>query len=488
MEISDHKTIFRLQIDMPSSIDPVFASDTICREIIDNVYEKLFNFIGNNCVPVLVEKWWVESEKIYYFVLKKNIYFHDGLECDSFAVKESLVRMLNQSNKARALFRDLLKHNKIICIDKYLLRIELEYSYLDLIYLLAIQESSIINPQLLKKSDLLIKNASGTGPFIIMSIDNYKKEIILKRFEKYWGNKPDVNYIKIISESDYEKRKQLFLKIGDIMAVQASKIKEFKIDKNIRIDLFDALDMVLFLFNTKRKPLSINEFRLALLMSFDYTTFLKYGRMGMGTRINTAIPKGVYSHNSKIPYINYNIYKAKQIISDIYLPNSTNLKILSVLGMEDADIACNNLKRGLDILGIQSEIHRLPFTQFCIEFDLGNFDISFLSYAPDTNNPYSFAYDFYHKNGDIASVIGFSNNKINSLIDQVRFEKDSIKKYNIYAEIQSIAATENVYMWLYQGQNLKVYKKHLINVSHNILDGDYYFKDIIKLEGTNYDQ
>ena len=41
----NENTICRLQIDMPSSIDPVFAADTISREIIDNVYEKLFSFI-----------------------------------------------------------------------------------------------------------------------------------------------------------------------------------------------------------------------------------------------------------------------------------------------------------------------------------------------------------------------------------------------------------------------------------------------------------
>lgn len=474
------KSICRLQIDMPSSLDPVFASDTISREIIDNIYEKLFNFVGNDCVPVLVDKWWIESDKFYYFELKKNIYFHDGLECDSYAIQKSLVRMLNKSKKASQLFSGLLKDTNILCVSKYVLSMKLEYSCLDLIYLLAIQEGSIVSPKLLENSDLFINSASGTGPFEISEINNYKKEIKLRRFDKYWGKKPDTQYIRIICESDYEKRKQIFLSKGDIMAVQASKSKEFEKYKNIKIKKFDALDMVLFVLNSKRAPLNINEFRLALLMSFDYNKFLKLGRMGMGTRINTAIPKGVYAHNSNIPYINYNIKEAKKIINNIALQEFPKLKILSVLGMEDADIACSILEQGLELIGIQCEINKLPFSQFCKEFDLGKFDLSFLSYAPDTNNPYSFAYDFYHKNGEIASVAGFSNYEIDSYISKAKFEENNTYKYDIYTKIQNIAANENLYMWLYQGQNLKVYKSNLSNVSHNILDGDYSFKDIIK--------
>lgn len=481
-DLNNEKTIYRLQIDMPSSIDPVFAADTISREIIDNVYEKLFNFIGNNCVPVLVKKWWVEFDRIYYFELKRNIYFHDGLECDSYAVQKSLIRMLNKSKKANELFNGLLNPANILCLNKYLFSIELEKNCLDLIYFLAIQESSIISPKLLDKSNLLSQTSSGTGPFKLKNIDTYNKEITLECFDNYWGKKPDSNYINIICESNYEKRKQLFLTTADIMAVQASKSKDFERYTNIEIKKFPALDMVLFVLNSNHAPLNINEFRKAIILSFDYEFFLEFGRKGMGERVNTAIPKGVYSHNSNIPLINYNIDKAKEIIKNINLVNITKLKVLSVLGMEDADIACNILKKGLQLIGIDLEIKKLPFSQFCKEFDLGEFDLSFLSYAPDTNNPYSFAHDFYHKNGEIASVVGFYNSTINLLIDKVRFERDNYNKYNIYTEIQNIAHNENLYLWLYQGQNLKVYKNNLSNVSHNILDGDYNFKDIIKLK------
>lgn len=478
----NENTICRLQIDMPSSIDPVFAADTISREIIDNVYEKLFSFIGDNCVPILVKKWWIKFDKIYFFELKRNIYFHDGLECDSYAVQKSLIRMLNESKKANELFNGLLNPNNIVCLNKYLFSIELDKNCLDLIYFLAIQESSIISPRLLDNPTLLSETSSGTGPFKIKNIDTYNKEIILERFDNYWEKKAASNYIRIICESNYEKRKQLFLTTGDIMAVQASKSKDFEKYTDIEMKKFPALDMVLFVLNSNRTPLNINEFRKALILSFDYENFLEFGRKGMGERVNTAIPKGVYSHNSNIPLINYNIDEAKRIIKTINLVNIPKLKVLSVLGMEDADIACNILKNGFQLIGIDLEIIKLPFSQFCKEFDLGEFDLSFLSYAPDTNNPYSFTYDFYHKNGEIANVVGFNNSKINHLINKVRFEKDNPKKYNIYSKIQDIAYNEHLYLWLYQGQNLKVYKSNLSNVSHNILDGDYNFKNIIKLK------
>jgi len=57
MDNNFNNIIYRIDIGFADSLDPATAVHTACREIIDNVYEKLFNYNGYNIEPVLVENW-----------------------------------------------------------------------------------------------------------------------------------------------------------------------------------------------------------------------------------------------------------------------------------------------------------------------------------------------------------------------------------------------------------------------------------------------
>ena len=470
----------RLQISIPKCLDPIYANDTISREIIDNTYDKLFAFKGTSCVKVLVEQWEKKTDTLYWFKLKENIYFHDGTLCNSISVKKSLTRMLNHSPKGNIIFDGIFKKEKIICLGKFEFVIELEKPTSHFENYLAIQEASIINPKIFSENEgQTLKCINGTGAFQLENINYEKREVSLRKFPKYWGENIFFDKILIKSESDYEKRKNLFLKEYDIMAVQASELPDIETYANIRCDSFFALDLILFTLNIKN-----NELRKAIKYSFNYDFFLEKYRRHLGIRIGSAIPKGVMFYEQNTDLYPFNLTEAKNIISHLEKDNIT-LKILTVKGMEDARKACELLVDGLVQIGIGSSIEEYEFSTYCEMFDNGLYDIAFLSYAPDIINVDNFLRDFYSSKGEVAASINFYDTEIEKLLNIAKNETNYSIKAQIIRKIINQAENSNPYVWLYQGKNLKIHKNNLTNITHNVLDGDYNFKSIYRRENMD---
>lgn len=476
----NNNIIKRVQISMPgNTLDPLLMTETVGREIIDNVYEKLYQFEGSELVMGLADKVSIEDARVYRMQLKKNIVFHDGSLLNSQVVKESLVRMLNYSNRARALFNGIISEDTIICNSEDEIEFILKRPDPDFLTYFALQEASIISPALLKCPELMKKKAVGTGPFILDEYNEQQQIITLRKHNIYWGGEVSIDKVEIIVESDNEKQKELFIKgDADILEVQTSQISDLSDVPNIVFNNFPSLDIVSFVFNLRNPKFMCHDLRKAIKYCFDYDRFLKNGRTGMGFRIASAVPKGLsaYSelvepYNTDIDLAKYHYTRAKQSVD---IPK--NISILNILGLEDAEIACRKLCEGLELLGIEATIERLPFDEFCEKQDGGDFEISFLSWAPDSVSSYGFIYDFYHSAGQIAQMLGLSDKCLDDRIVQAKEICDKSVRNKELINIQKYAESFDAYMWLCQEENLKVHRNTIKNVNHNILDGDYNYK------------
>ena len=131
----------------------------------------------------------------------------------------------------------------------------------------------------------------------------------------------------------------------------------------------------------------------------------------------------------------------------------------------------------LENVGIKYDIVKLPFRQYSDEQDAGNYDISFLSWAPDVVSPLAYLNDFYHSRGEVSQIVGLKDVNLDRRIDEIRNKDTDVSEIE---QIQRLGEKHCPYLWLYQGKGLKVHSSRIYNVSHNVLDGDYSFKYIKK--------
>ena len=468
---NDKNILKRIQLAMPGkNLDPVVASDTITREILDNVYEKLFQYEGLNLVPVLAEELWTEKKQIYRIKLHDNVYFHDGTILNSLVVRRNICRMLKKSKRAQIFLNGILNEEGIFCLEENILEFVLEKPTEVFTALLAMQEGAIVSTNLLDNGNELREKAIGTGPFVLKSLDWENERIELLKNERYWGKTGNIQKVEIVVEKSYQKRKEMMEKgEADIVELQASKLRDFNSKNNIVFDVFPSLDIILFTFNCNRYPMNNINLRKRIRNSFDCDLFLEKGRCNLGERIFAAVPNGVLGHISSIA-------KEKEADSIPFICDRT-VKILTIEGLEDADIAVEMMGKCLENVGIKYDIVKLPFRQYSDEQDAGNYDISFLSWAPDVVSPLAYLNDFYHSRGEVSQIVGLKDVNLDRRIDEIRNKDTDVSEIE---QIQRLGEKHCPYLWLYQGKGLKVHSSRIYNVSHNVLDGDYSFKYIKK--------
>lgn len=479
--------LIRIQLDMPAnSLDPLTVSDTITREILDNVYERLFQYQGFELHQCLVKELYISEAKKYRIILHKNVLFHDGTILDSNIVKRCIVRMIKMSKRAKYFLENILDEDGIQCLSKYNIQFSLKKSFSEFPHILAIQEATIMPKCLLDNLEKTSREAIGTGPFVLASIDRINERVKMINNERYWGQKAFLSEVEIIVRKDYQQRKKMLTQgRADIIEVQASKIEDLSKQSGIVFDTFPSLDISLFIFNCKKGPMSDTEIRSEIKELFDYDLCLKKARKGLGSRIYSAVPGGLDGHISNIEAKMFN--RIEKVDNRFYSTKiKDKIKILTIEGLEDAKIAVSMLGKCLKSIELQYEIVSLPFREYSNEQDKGNYDISFLSWAPDVVSSFAYLYDFYHSKGEVSKIVGLKNNIIDGKIDDLRnniiqSNSDGIK------QIEKIGEMYNSYMWLYQAKSLKVHSNKVYGVSHNVLDGDYSFRTIKKVEeNENY--
>ncbi|MCI7790727.1 MAG: ABC transporter substrate-binding protein [Lachnospiraceae bacterium] len=478
------KKIRRYQLGYPTSVDPIHLTETVGKEITDNVYEKLIFYKAKDYtkfVNVLAEDFVLSKDGMsVIFYIRRNVFFHDGSKLNAEAVYLSLIRMIKDSGNA--LVEELLDINSIKIIDNYTIKISaLKYSP-GFIHIFALQEASIISPSILKKRYTLGYVACGTGPFYIEEVSI--KNIRLLRNNGYWRTLPQIEEIDILFEDDIEIRKDNFLRgVGEITIDEGVDIEEYVARTDIVVENNMSLDMVFLGFNLRKTMMQNLLVREAITKSFNSKEYIKYTRKGYGVSINGLVPKGLLGYSDKINGYEYTLTPIKESIKNGLI--RSNLTLLLPYGNGNNNYIVSVWIPLLKSIGINVNLDIREWTSFLKELKEGNFDLFYVSWAPDYPDPDNYVYQFVHSKGLVASYCGISScygSFIDGLIEDARKEKDEKLREEKYITIQNIVNFYHLYIPLHQTNDIKVYRNNVIGVTYNALCSDYDFYPIDIIE------
>ena len=457
------KKIIRLQIENPKSLDPIYGIDTVSGDIINACYDRLFHFENDHFEPLLLEEYFSNGRSIYC-KLKKEVLFSNNKECTSDHVVTSLKRCITKCEKIKTYIHEDIHTTDIQRVDSHVLKINTKMQLKDFVKIFSSNATSIVN--LIDYNENFFKrNTCGTGPYVFSSYKNNTLRLI--KHLNWWGKEELLDEIVIISNYNYEILKRMFLEgEADIMYALPSDVGSFINKRNIRVEYFPSLDTCCFVLNQASGRLRDYELRRFICNIVNKKEIVDSIHRENIYDLNCVIPAGLgYSYNK----CNGSIFDSGKIMCKT-INDDKPIKILSVNGLNDAEVMCQNLKEQLYKYGINSHICSLDFNSYCDEFDKGKFDIAFLSWAVDIVDPIGYLYDFYHSKGEVSRAIRYNNKKIDQMIES--------NKSNNFDSIIQKAESEHLYIWLYQGNNLKIYKNRIIKLKHSLMDGDYSFRHI----------
>lgn len=178
----------------PGNIDPLRYDDGQADSFNSSVYERLVarSADGKTIEPALATEW-KQSDKGYTFKLRPGVKFHDGSTMDAKDVIASVKRLLGEGGEE--IGTTLLPDTKIDAIDPE--TVEVYRPKPDATIPARMSLVSIVPEEWAGLSDKrLSSKMMGTGPYMFESWRR-GSEIKLKRFEDYWGTKPQISDITI---------------------------------------------------------------------------------------------------------------------------------------------------------------------------------------------------------------------------------------------------------------------------------------------------
>jgi peptide/nickel transport system substrate-binding protein len=442
----------------PVQLDPYASSNFSALQAYEFVYESLTGYDEKTqIIPALAEKWETPDDKTYVFSLRKGVKFHNGQEMTGADVAYSLETAVDE--KTGSPWRSLLTPIKSIEVkDPYTVQVNLNAPYPGLLGALAVLRASAIIPKGWYKSDTAKTQAVGTGPFKLSEFVA-TDHLTYQKNPDYWDKgrpKLDGMTFKVMLD---QNARIAALRSGQIQyaVIDAQGAEQLKGQQGIQVLSSPSAWLTTHPFNVSRKPFDDKRVRQALRMAVDTKEVIQKAVFGAG------LPSGAIATGfgdwalpeADLKYTKPDIEGAKKLLAEAGHPNGFETTILCSPQYPEFVATSLVCQEAWKKIGVNAKVEQVEWGTYTkrsaksggFDYDIG---ATAFTFRPD---PDGYLYLYYKTGGD--SNTGYSNPKMDDLLEQARTTNDQAKRKSLYLEIQKIAEDEVLWMYWYVKNNIE---------------------------------
>lgn len=401
--------------------------------------------------PKLAESWKQLDDKTWEFKLRDNILFHDGSKMTADDVKFSLER----ANKLNTRVPSLLKLDFIEVVDPLTLRIHTtEPNYILPAALHYASPLGIISPKSVDSNGEVSKPI-GTGPFFLESYDETSNVITAKKNDKWWGGDVKLDEIILKTIPDANTR-ALSLENGELdftVDVPYNEIERIGKISGINVDEFNNSRLSYMYFNLKKAPYDDIKVRQAIAYGMDRKSIVDYILFGVGTPAIGIFRPEYYWTEKGLKSYDYDVQKARDLLAEAGWKDTDGDGIIEKDGTKFEMSLIANPSRPciqpmaeavagqLKEIGIKVNVECLESGVISDRQKRGEWDsaLATLSVAMVPDASY-FLEPFFKTDG--ISNRGYSNARVDELLNDAANSQDENDRISKYKEVQSIIQDE----------------------------------------------
>ncbi|MBX5464467.1 MAG: ABC transporter substrate-binding protein [Clostridia bacterium] len=456
----------------PPNLDPAGSTALVDRYVQNSIFDKLYDVDANlKVVPVLAASLPEISAdgKTYTIHLRQGIQFTDGTPFNADAVVFNLKRYMSPDSARHS---ELSFVSDVQKVDDYTVRIVLSKPFSPLLYTLTDRAGMMGSPAAIQKEGANFgQHPVGTGPFMFESRIK-GDQIVLVRNPHYWQKglpKADKVVWKVVTDDNV---KVVNLKAGQldiIDTVPAQSVGDLQSNSAFRVDIGPGLGFQGLYLNVQQPPFNNVYLRRAVDLAIDRAALVKvvfgqtadpgYGPFPAGTPAEAA--------SGTPPAVD--LAKVKQLLAQGGHPNGFTFTLKIATSPVNQQVA-QVLKNMLAQAGITMNIQQEEFGTLLDDSTKHNFQASALGWSgrpdPDGN-----IYGWFYTGGSLNDS-GYSNPKVDQLLDQARATSDMTQRVALYTQVMEIIHQDVPYVYLYFPKNVKAFTAQLkgfVNVPDGII-------------------
>ncbi|APH07124.1 nickel ABC transporter, nickel/metallophore periplasmic binding protein [Bacillus weihaiensis] len=455
------------------------------------IYESLVENTEDGIKPLLAETWEVsEDGKVYTFLLRKDVKFHDGEPFNAEAVKKNIEAVQNNAEK-HSWIKLSSKIKSVNVIDEHTVEIVLSDAYYPTLVELSMTRPYVfISPKDFKNGETKdgVNGFNGTGPYKLSEhkIDEFAT---FTANEDYWNGAPTIKKItsKVLPAGEttllaLQKSEVNFVFTDDRGAdsLNVEAMNQLEDSGDYQIVRSEPMNTKLIVANSSRadNPISETAVREAVWYSIDRKTISKDIFNDTETVANTLFSPNVNYADVDLKKRDYDVEKAKEILEQngwkIENGEDVRTKDGKELAMKlyyDSNSASQKtqaefIQASLTEIGVQLEIIGEESTSIANRRSTGDYDLLFnqtwgLAYDPQsTIAAFTSEASYLHTTKGIDKA-----DELYNKIEQVMVSTDEQTRKKLYADILTIVHDEAVFIPITNGSVTVVAPKNVNDIS-----------------------
>lgn len=427
--------------------------------------------------PALATDWRVSDDGLTWtFHLREGVRFHDGTTFNAEAVKFNLERSIDpeQNPLNRPLWDPL---TSVRVVDEYTVQITTNMPFATLLNTLAHGSAAMVSPAAVAQyGDSFDRNPVGTGPFKIKSFrPGY--EVVVERFEDYWGPAGQVDEIVFRYVPDVTSRVGLLLagQVDVAAAITPQDVVRLESDPRAQVFATPTLRTVGIGINVNNPDLQDPRVRLALNHAINKEDLVRAVFMGQAAVLDSPLAPNATGYTS-VGQHEYDPERAKALLAEAgWVPGPSglvqkdgrnlSLTVISSEGSYPNDLlVVQVVTLQLRQIGVDAEIFMVDKAGYWdylkVPADDAQFDLFIWAFNPSNGDGGYALSSLFLSNQDPDGVptvwnIGwYSNPRVDELLEQADQTVDLEERHQLLSEVQRILMEENPYIWLYAEMRL----------------------------------
>ncbi len=411
-------------------------------------------------VPQLAESWEQIDTLTYDFTLRKGVKFHNGDLMTAEDVKFTFDRIITdgaidgQTSPRKSLLGSL---KEVTILEPYKVRFVLEKPWPVFPAFLPWQE--VVSKKFVASvgSEGMATKVNGTGPFTLVEWIRGNR-IVMERFDDYYGGSADIPPVgkakvkrviwQIIPENASRVAALLAGEVDIINDVPTHSIKQIEQNSGTKIMTVNGTRSYFLPLNNTRPPFDNINVRKALCHAINIDLIIEKILNNNATRLNGILSPDAFGHNPDLGEYEYNPDKAKKLLAEAGYADG--IKVTLDVTSELKDIA-EAISANLADVGIKAEVKVWEKSVIgpIWKKPVKTRDMFFTSWGNGSLDPVGIMTPVL-RSGGRGNYSGYSNPKVDELIDNAMVEVDRNRRASYYQEAEGIlnADVPMVFLWL----------------------------------------
>ena len=443
----------------PQTLDPARISDIYSRSVSQQIFDGLVQFDQTlTTVPALAEFWRASRDGLTWtFHLRKGVKFHHGREVTADDVVFSFTRILDPRTRSGA--ADLFSAVKgareyregrargvagLAALDRHTVQVTLTEALAPFAAVLAVGHAKIVPREIVEKlGEAFGAQPVGTGPFKFVRWDR-GREIVLAANPDYHDGPPRLSRLvyRIFLGEQFDAMHAEFLKGGlEDTPLPPRDARPRAADGGYIYVKRPMISVRFYGLNTRVKPLDDRRVRQALLYAIHREAIIEEVFAGRFAPARGILPPGTQGYNPRLRGYPHDPRKARELLAEAGYPGGHGLPpvaIWSSVKHEGLAREYERIKRYLDAVGIQSEIHYLTdWPSYSRALEEGRLPVFLYAWYADVPDPDNFLFKLFHSRSP-RNFFRYANPSVDDLLMAARSAPDPQRRVELYRKVEQL--------------------------------------------------